>query len=228
MATTKPRFLHLPQSQLENHGKLQRHRILERHRNRCCSVGMPTLPHGWRLHRFNRLDTHSTQIWMVDHPTPRKKPQKPTPSVCGMFVCARLLGWGESPIEKPSPRSRHLLVAPQQDVQHNFRIPQHVPPLPCVRGHLQTTRHQPLRGMPQKPRRQLGIDVVGVFPVALRVGFFGGGCDQRCRQTNLVGLNSKNSVELFASRDVVQCFSVAVAGGIGISVRSAGRDIHRR
>ena len=114
-----------------------------------------------------------------------------------MFVCARLLGWGESPVEKPPPRSRHLLVAPQQDVQHNFRIPQHVPPLPCVRGCLQTTRHQPLCKMPQKPRRQLGIDIVGVYHYDLRVGFFGMGCDQRCRQTNIVGLDSENFIELF-------------------------------
>ena len=74
----------------------------------------------------------------------------------------------------------------------------------------------------------IGVDVVGVCPVDLCVGFFGGGCDQRCRQTNLVGLDSKNLVELFASRDVVQCVSIAVAGRTGISVRSAGRDIHRR
>ena len=39
---------------------------------------------------------------------------------------------------------------------------------------------------------------------------------------------TKNLVELLTSRDVVQCLSIAVAGGIGISVRSAGRDIHRR
>ena len=136
MATAKPRFLHLPQSQLENHGKLQRHRIFKRHRNRCRRVGMPTLPHRWRLHRFNCLDTYSSEIWMVDHPTPRKRPQTPTTSLCRMFVCARLLGWGKPPIEEPSPGSRHLLVAPQQDVQHRFRISQHVPPLPRVRGRL--------------------------------------------------------------------------------------------
>ena len=72
--------------------------------------------------------------------------------------------------------------------------------------------------MPQEPRRQLGTDVVGVFPSDLRVGFFGGGYDQRCRQTNLVGLDSKNIIELFTSRDLVQCFSIAVASRIGIFV----------